>query len=134
MLRLNQNIPLSFFIDLKWASRGPVKAKSLLHGGAWRAWFGAVLQPAQQGWHSAPAVVNRLPREARSHRTAAGGKGGSFDLARSFHPATGRLSSATLRSSWQKRADLGLPGRARWFVSDHAFGDDRPGSRGPLGG
>lgn len=143
MLRLNQNIPLGFFIDLKWASRGPVKAKSLLHGGARRAWFGAVLQPAQRGWHPAPAAVTgclgRLPlRELQPAGKASRG-GPALHLSHSARPGLQPPpgSHGLWGSSTQEKADLGLPGGARLFISEHAFGGDRakasfPGSPGRL--
>lgn len=75
MLRLNQNIPLGFFIDLKWASRGPVKAKSLLHGRCKKnvVWGGPAACPARTALGSRGG--NRLPREAPAQRAATGGEG-----------------------------------------------------------
>lgn len=75
MLRLNQNIPLGFFIDLKWASRGPVKAKSLLHGRCKKSvvWGGPAACPARPALGSRGG--NRLPWEAPAQRAATGGEG-----------------------------------------------------------
>lgn len=69
MLRLNQNIPLGFFMDLKWESRGPVKAKSLLRREAGRSGFGGrpalpsagTTDPAAPGEAASSAGSSRGP-------------------------------------------------------------------------
>lgn len=159
MLRLNQNIPLGFFIDLKWAARGPVKAKSLLHGRCKESvvWGGPAACPARPALGSRGG--KRLPWEAPARREATGGegepRGPRRDLrsprsprpARSPRPVPDASGSGggggepDLRgSAGEERAGLGLPGPSRRSVSERAsWGDQhRPGQSlgppGPLGG
>lgn len=115
MLRLNQNIPLGFFIDLKWAARGPVKAKSLLHGRCEESvvWGGPAACPARPALGSRGG--NRLPWEVPAPREATGGEGEprcprSLRRARSPPPSPGRVR---LRRRRARPAGLSRGGTSR---------------------
>lgn len=120
MLRLNQNIPLGFFMDLKWASRGPVKANSLLRRGAGRGGFGAALLDACCGIARARLPLrNRLPRRRlhAGHRPPAKRRAAGAESACGAAAAPAASGAAPARaclrpSAWLRR--LPAPRRCDW--------------------